>query len=242
MENVLREIGFTEREIKVYLSMLKLGESTIGPIAKESSIQAAKVYETITKLESKGLASYIIKGKTKYFLVEDPDKLKLLLKQKERNLLEILPKLKERYAHNVEPQVVRIHEGYKAIKILFDYLIDNLNQGDFYYVFSFAKEYLEDEQVPLFFRQIHLKLNEKKIDDKLIGPKSQKKELKELYKTIKSLKLRFSETHFPVGLVITSKSVLQVTWGDRPTVIEICSDNLIKKYKEFFLDMWKLNK
>ena len=57
---LFKEIGFTEREIKVYFALIELGTSTVGPISKKTKLQPAKVYETIDKLKEKGLVSYIV--------------------------------------------------------------------------------------------------------------------------------------------------------------------------------------
>ena len=57
---ILRELGFTEREVKVYISLLELGTSTAGPIAVKSRLPQTKVYETLGKLIDKGLVSYIV--------------------------------------------------------------------------------------------------------------------------------------------------------------------------------------
>ena len=68
LEKELMGIGLTQREVKVYLALLKLGESTTGKIIQESGISSGKIYEILEKLIGKGLASYTIKEKTKYFI------------------------------------------------------------------------------------------------------------------------------------------------------------------------------
>ncbi|MFH1455442.1 MAG: helix-turn-helix domain-containing protein, partial [archaeon] len=66
-EKLLEEIGLTKGEVKVYLTLLKLGSTTTGKIIDEAQISSGKIYEILDKLIKKGLASYIIKDKTKYF-------------------------------------------------------------------------------------------------------------------------------------------------------------------------------
>ncbi len=82
---ILEEIGLTKTEIKVYLSLLKLGQSTTTNIIKESGIHASKVYEFLDKIKKKGLVSYVIKSNKKYFNASNPEGLRDFLKeQKER--------------------------------------------------------------------------------------------------------------------------------------------------------------
>lgn len=44
MELKLEVLGLSINEKKVYLALLKLGESSTGPIIKESKINASKIY------------------------------------------------------------------------------------------------------------------------------------------------------------------------------------------------------
>ena len=61
VEILLEELGLTKGEIKVYLTLLKLGETTTGKIVEEAGISSGKIYEILEKLIRKGLASFIIK-------------------------------------------------------------------------------------------------------------------------------------------------------------------------------------
>jgi len=71
MDDNLKEkvklLGLTEGEAKVYLSLLELGSSTIGPIIKKANIASSNVYDILNRLLKKGIVSYILKQKIKYF-------------------------------------------------------------------------------------------------------------------------------------------------------------------------------
>ena len=99
---ILEEIGLTKTEIKIYLTLLKLGQSTTTNIVRKAEIHASKVYEFLDKLIQKGLVSYVIKSNKKYFSASEPDFLKEFLREKENKIKEqeseinkILPELKE---------------------------------------------------------------------------------------------------------------------------------------------------
>ena len=49
-ETLLEKLGLTKGEIKVYLALNKLGESSIGPIGKESKVSKSKMYDILDKL------------------------------------------------------------------------------------------------------------------------------------------------------------------------------------------------
>ena len=42
-EEIFRDLGFSERETKVYLALLELGSTTVGPIAAKTRMQDSKV-------------------------------------------------------------------------------------------------------------------------------------------------------------------------------------------------------
>src|SRR3989338_11365214 len=86
-EKILEEIGLTKGEIKVYFSLLKLGETTTGKIIEEAQISSGKIYEILEKLIKKGLVSYIIKEKTKYFSATSPRRIIDYIHEKEHELM-----------------------------------------------------------------------------------------------------------------------------------------------------------
>src|SRR3989338_6940485 len=85
-ETLLEKLGLTKGEIKVYLALNKLGESTIGPIGKESKVSKSKMYDILDRLIEKGLVGYITKDGTKYFMANDPHMILEYLERKESDL------------------------------------------------------------------------------------------------------------------------------------------------------------
>ena len=63
----LEKIGLSKAEIKVYLALLELGSVPSGSIVKETEFRKSTVYESIRRLQDKGLVSYVIKEGIKYF-------------------------------------------------------------------------------------------------------------------------------------------------------------------------------
>ncbi len=238
-EGILSELGFSEREIKVYLALLELGATKVGPIASKTRMQHSKIYQTLEKLIDKGLISYVIKSKTKYFQALDPKRILGIIQEKERRCNEILPLLKKKREFSLEPQVARVYEGYQAIKAMFDEIVGALGKKGYYYVFAFKDEYLFSPLAARFLRNIHQQLSEKSVDDRLIAHHSIKKDFKKNYKGIPYIKYRFTSLHIPFGLMIINDRVINWVWGERPTAVEIHSKQIAMNYKEFFLEIWK---
>src|SRR3989344_1050934 len=105
---VLEELGLTPGEVKVYLALVGLGETTTGPIVDESGVSISKVYPILNRLAKRGLASHIMKGKVKHFKAADPKRLldylaekENTLKQQEEQLHKLIPKLEIRQSSTV---------------------------------------------------------------------------------------------------------------------------------------------
>ena len=235
---VFKELGFTEREIRVYLALLELGTSTAGPIVVKSRLPHNKVYETLGKLIDKGLISYVVVSKTKHYEARDPKEILNIIDERKRRFNDILEELETKRKHAKERQVAMIHEGFQAIKALFNQMYNELEKGDFYYAFALKEDY-KDASAPLFLRNFHRKLAEKRVIDRVIANINVKKEIEEVYKENSNISIKFIKRSTPLGVIILKNRVIQLTWGERPTAIEIQSSQIYQQYKDFFEDLWK---
>ena len=85
MSNELRDIGLTEKEIEVYMILLDIGSSPVNKIYEKTGIQRRNIYDLLNKLIGKGLVSYIVENKKKYFQPKNPENLlKFIDEEKEK--------------------------------------------------------------------------------------------------------------------------------------------------------------
>lgn len=114
----LQNLGMEEQEVKTYLALLDLGESTATSLAERTGLGRVHMYQIVNWLIEKGLASYIIKNNVKYFSASAPEILLKDLHQKEQDLQKILPELKGRQMTSVletKIEVYRSREGVNTI-------------------------------------------------------------------------------------------------------------------------------
>src|SRR3989338_8371900 len=93
-EKILERVGLSKGEIEVYLVLLKLGSSLVSKVAQETGLHRTNIYDTLEKLREKGLVSYVIKENMKYYSSSNPDKLLDYVKEREAEIMSILPELK----------------------------------------------------------------------------------------------------------------------------------------------------
>ncbi len=137
---------------------MKLGEATIYQIADHTKISRPNIYDIIKKLQEKGLTSSITKQKKKYYKAINPEKLIEILKEKESNLLEILPKLKEIYETSEIKPIIEVYQGVEGLKSLMN---DMLKTKKEIWIFNGAdKKYLL-ENIPKFYYERFLREKKK---------------------------------------------------------------------------------
>jgi sugar-specific transcriptional regulator TrmB len=111
----LRDIGMTEKEARIYLALLELGEGTATSIAKKAELKRPIVYVTLEKLHKQGYVSPTGQAKIQRFTAADP--LQIFNSEQTRltNLKYMLPLLRSLYSKpNYKPRF-NYYEGKEAI-------------------------------------------------------------------------------------------------------------------------------
>jgi len=128
----LEKIGLSEKEAKVYLAALELGQAPVQDISKKSGVNRATTYVILESLMKKGIITTTEQGKKRLFVAEAPQTLKHVideqkeeLKKREGQLKEMMTKLESVYNLHPNKPVVRFYEGKEGLKtILEERLID----------------------------------------------------------------------------------------------------------------------
>jgi sugar-specific transcriptional regulator TrmB len=89
----LQQIGLNEKQAKIYLASLELGETTIKEIAKKAEIKRTTIYDFIDEMTNLGYIKLTADGKRKKYLAASPDELQIIVKKREALLGQILPML-----------------------------------------------------------------------------------------------------------------------------------------------------
>lgn len=129
IKNYLMDFGLTEKEVKLYLALLKTGPNTIMNLARETGIKRSTTHNNVEELIKKGLVSQTNYGERRMVVAEDPGKLSFLLEQKkwdmkklEDNMTEIVGMIKQSVPENADnaPVEVKYYEGSKGVKLIYE--------------------------------------------------------------------------------------------------------------------------
>ncbi|MDD3487622.1 MAG: helix-turn-helix domain-containing protein [Candidatus Moranbacteria bacterium] len=89
----LQQIGLNEKQAKIYLASLELGETTIKEIAKKADLKRTTIYDLIDEMINAGYIKLTAEGKKKKYLAANPEELQAIVKKRESLLSQILPLL-----------------------------------------------------------------------------------------------------------------------------------------------------
>ncbi len=246
---VLKDIGLTEGEVKVYFALFELGDSTVGPISKKSGVTHAKTYPVLNKLIEKGLASHVIRAGRKHFSATSPDNLLEFVNRKIRNLEEekeqikdIIPSLLAKQKEKEKTQYSRVFEGMKGLKSLFYELFSGVEEKAEICVFG-LNEVLKRTDVQNFFLFYHALRRKHKISLKLILNTRIKKLFKRFYEPTGYFKSKYEQVKFidlvyPVGVFIFKDHVINIMADEKVTAFDIKSKQNAERYRKFFYSMW----
>jgi sugar-specific transcriptional regulator TrmB len=240
---LLSKIGLSENEIKVYISLLKLGRTTSTPIVKESKVSNSKVYQTLEKLIRKGLVSYVVKNNRKNFQAAEPKRLLFLLQEKketiskqEDELNKFLPEIKKLINLKNKNQETTIFEGLEGLESAIDELLEALKEKETCYLLL-TNNYLGNKAFMSFLDKFHKKRMAAKINIKILTGKQSGKLLRQR-KKFKGESIKFSDQKIPVETFIYKGVVMFLNW-DNSSAFVIRSQSNFEHYKKFFEDIWK---
>ena len=149
MEN-LKGLGYTDKEAKIYISLLTLGKGSVQSVATQSGVKRPTVYIIIEALVENGLVSRVIGGKKRIYVALKPE---TLLAQTERlytKVKECLPDLLS-LVENKESKKVRTlyFEGISGIEKALWYKMNELKNTEIFAFFG-TTDLATGEMVKIF--------------------------------------------------------------------------------------------
>ena len=119
-EEALKELNLSDKEIKGYLSLLMLGQSSVNSISKKANLNRVTTYDIMESLLEKGFVSYVIKSGVKYFEATDPSNFLDKLKEKQEKIKAVLSELESIKASLTKKPQIEMFEEINGLKSIFN--------------------------------------------------------------------------------------------------------------------------
>jgi sugar-specific transcriptional regulator TrmB len=244
---ILQDIGLSEGETKVYLALLKLGETKTGELAKQAQVSSSKVYKILDRLEKKGIVGHVLRGEVKYFSPMNPKTILNYIEEKEKNLEEkkkqineIIPRFESLIKDSENKSNVAIYEGFKGVTNLFRNMLDELNRGEEYFVIGAS--YAPVKGIRDFFYKHHMRRFEKKIKLNMLANAQTRGNLEETTAKISQIKFLPGYLSTNMQIVYYKNKAFIVIWTEEPTSFLINNKEAVNGFKSYFNAMWKIAK
>jgi sugar-specific transcriptional regulator TrmB len=242
MLEVLEKIGLGRREAMVYAALIEIGQTTTGPLVKRTGIPASKIYETLNRLISKGLVSFVMKEKTKHFSATNPERLvdyveekKKDLEKQEAEVVRLLPYLKERRKKGEEFQGAEVAYGFEGFRGLVNKMIADAKKGDEYLFLSFYPKEPEKFKRGYAFYEAFDRLRKKKgLDVKGLIPEN----IRGLVGKRPYSKICYVDFPIPLNISICGNKVLFTPWEEEEVTYIVYSRQLAKSFREYFYSVF----
>jgi sugar-specific transcriptional regulator TrmB len=122
---LLKTLGFTDSEAKIYLLSLEVGPSSVQDLAKKAKVSRVTTYAAIEVLSTRGLMSNVQKGKKTLFTSESPERLvsfvQARMTQMQTTLKEVEGLIGDlRLLQRGEKPVVKMFEGKEGLNAIND--------------------------------------------------------------------------------------------------------------------------
>ncbi len=163
-KKLLKESGFLDKEVAVYLSILELGRGTVAEISRKAGINRSTGYVILDSLTGKGLTSVSGKEPKQEYVAESPEKLGEYMRSEAdkhahlaSGVTELLPELISLHKVGDRP-TVRFYEGLAGLEHVYDDTLTSLE--DIYSTSTYEEMH---RTLPNYFSTYYARRVKKKI-------------------------------------------------------------------------------
>ncbi len=233
--SILSEMGLTQKEIDVYLTLISLKSATISELINKAKVSRQSVYEIIQKLLDKGLISFVTKDGKKQYVATNPERLRDIQKEKLELLDKLLPELVSKYKENKEEMNVEVFVGKEGMKTITNNI---LKVGKPIYVLSNDARIFE--LLRYYMPQFMQKRAKSGIGMHAIYSEAarQKKIEGEL------LEVRYvpNEYRLPISIAVYGEHSNIIVYSENPVALHIENKATAQSFMQYFNLMWNLAK
>ncbi len=230
----LEKLNFTVNESKVYLTLVKIGACHAGLIAKETQLDRSSTYNALKALIERGIISTLFENQRTIYVPENPKKIIDYYQEKQAIAHNIIPKLQEQFNFQKPKTNVKIFQGYKGLKTIFQDIIDKCDSKNPYYVLSSEGHF--SKKMPYYAPLFRKQKEQKKIKTQMLIRETREKHTLGKYSQYRSIPLRAES---PVTINIYENKVAILLWEDTPQAIVIDHPDVAHIFEDYFSFMWK---
>src|SRR3989344_5892944 len=241
LKKTLEFIGFSEKEVSVYLALLELGKGTVTQISRKAGINRPTGYHVLDSLALKGLVKISGKEPKQEYVAESPDQIEKMLLEKienEKKFLseakKIIPELKSIHNISDRPKVL-FYEGREGLEKVYE---DTLTSHETIRAYANVNEM--HEALPNYFPEYYKRRTEKGIFIRAIFPTNKagfERAQKDANEARESALVPADKYYFSPEINIYDNKVMIASWKEKLGII-IESAEIAEAMKTSFELAW----
>ena len=238
-KNILKELGLTNNEIEVYLTLLRSGSISVNTIAEKSGLHRQAVYDALDRLLEKGFVSFVIRNNKKYFQGINPEKILEYLKEKEDKFKSILQDLVNLTKLPREDTFVEVFKGKEVIRTVYRDIVKEFqkNPGEVLISGVDERKFIEEDRIALL--QHIKKLQKLKCKERIIVKEDEKYFVEGPQTEYRWIS---KESFSPTAIFVYNNKLTTIILGNPNYAIMIENRNLADAYRKQFNLLWKISK
>lgn len=236
-DKALTELGFTPAESKVYITLLKFGDSKTGSIMERSGLYSSVVYNSLKHLMEEGFVTFYTKNRIKYFSAVDP----LRIVDAEREKMELaeaaVKRLSVMRGVSEERSKVFVLEGRKAVRTIFNNMLDVLGKDDEQLVIGISDT---GSGMDEFIKRWEEKRVQRRIRKRVLISNKSKGWLSYYSKQkLVDIKIIDDSLYINMSINIYGGNVALILWAREPTYILIENREISRNFRSYFEMLWR---
>lgn len=236
--DILRKLGMSDGEVKVYKALLEIGVSSINSLHEKVGMDRRNIYDILNKLIERGLVSYSEENGKRTFRISSPDKIVSYIDEKKSDLdgikaevEKVLPSMQEMFESKKQGIFTEVFKGAEGLKAVWD---DMLNYDAIYWIGSGL--YVPD-RFPAYWNDWNKRRIKKGVkSNHLFRYEKRDAVSKKMFTSARFLPKEFSGS--PTVTAVYGNKVTQMLFGEKILAFVIQSTELADNYKKYHKYLW----
>ncbi len=227
----LKEIGFSDSEAVIYLTLLKKGEISVAEISQISGLHRTNIYDSLEKLKEKGFATHILKENKQFYRATEPEIVLDYLKEQQKKIENVLPQFKQIQNTIKEKVVVEVFKGEQGMKMVLKDILKEKKEVVGYSVAGQLRKFL-----PEFSEYYFIEQEKHKIKHKFIYTSGTAKPSTKFYE------IRYLPKEYASATITLcyGNVLLNLIWEPEMNAIRVRCKEVADAYRKHFEVLWKI--
>jgi len=233
LKESLKEIGLSDSEAVIYLTLLKKGEISVAEISQISGLHRTNIYDSLEKLKEKGFVTYISKENKQFYRATEPEIVLDYLKEQQKKIENVLPQFKQIQNTIKEKVIVEVFKGERGMKMVLKDILKEKKEVVGYSVAGQLRKFL-----PEFSEYYFIEQEKHKIKHKFIYTAGAIKPPTKFYE------IRYLPKEYASAIITLCYGdvLLNLIWEPEMSAIRVKCKEVADAYRKHFEVLWKIAK